>query len=452
MDQSEQVFDLVLRGGTCVTAHGETVTDVGIRNGRIAALGDLAQARAAQVLDVRGLHVLPGVIDSQVHFREPGLTHKEDLESGTRGAALGGVTAVFEMPNTKPATTTREALEYKLARAAESAWVDFAFFIGAAAENAHELAELERIPGCAGVKAFLGSSTGSLLVEDPQVLREVLRHGRRRVAIHAEHETRLRERRKLVDGGARVHMHPVWRDAETARLATESVLKIAREEGRPLHILHVTTRDELPLLEAHRDLATVEVTPQHLTLAAPECYEQLGTFAQMNPPVRSAEHRDALWRALDQGLVDVIGSDHAPHTRDEKAKPYPESPSGMPGVQTLVPVMLTHVNSGKLSLQRFVDLTSAGPARVYDVAGKGRIACGYDADFTVVDLRREGVLEDAAMATRSGWTPFHGMRVKGLPVMTLVRGAVVMRDGEMVGAPVGRAVRFVPALPRERDA
>jgi dihydroorotase len=452
MTQAVPAFDLVLHGGTCVTPHGAQRLDIGVRNGRIAALGELGTANCAQSIDATHLHVLPGVIDSQVHFREPGLTHKEDLESGTRGAALGGVTAIFEMPNTKPATTTREALEEKLSRAAKSAWVDYAFFIGAAAENARELLTLERIPGCAGVKVFLGSSTGSLLVEDAQVLREVLRHGSRRVAIHAEHEARLRERRKLVEvAGATALLHPEWRDAETARLATESVLRIAREEGRPLHILHVTTRDELPLLEAHRDLATMEVTPQHLTLAAPECYERLGTLAQMNPPVRSAEHREALWQALAQGLVDVIGSDHAPHTREEKAKPYPESPSGMPGVQTLVPVMLTHVNAGRLSLERFVDLTSAGPARVYDVAGKGRIACGYDADFTLVDLQREAVLEDSAMATRSGWTPYHGMRVKGWPVMTVVRGQLVMRDAEMLGTPAGRAVRFVQALPRERS-
>jgi dihydroorotase len=226
------------------------------------------------------------------------------------------------------------------------------------------------------------------------------------------------------------------------------VLRIAREAGRALHILHVTTRDELPLLEAARDIATVEVTPQHLTLCAPDCYERLGTFAQMNPPVRSEEHRQALWAALQGGLVDVIGSDHAPHTREEKARPYPQSPSGMTGVQTLVPVMLTHVNAGRLSLARFVDLTSMGPARVYDVAGKGRIALGYDADFTVVDLKRSERLDDAQMASRSRWTPFHGMQVQGWPVLTVVRGLTVMREGTLVGTPVGEPVRFANALPR----
>jgi dihydroorotase len=294
----------------------------------------------------------------------------------------------------------------------------------------------------------LGSSTGSLLVDDAAVLRRVLQSGRRRVAIHAEDEARLRERRALLSvPGVTVHAHPEWRDPESARLATEQVLRLAREQGRPLHILHVSTQDELPLLEQNRDLATVEVTPQHLTLSAPDCYDRLGTYAQMNPPVREEEHQQALWNALREGLVDVIGSDHAPHTQAEKDRPYPESPSGMPGVQTLVPVMLTHVNAGRLSLARFVELTSAGPARVYDVAGKGRIALGYDADFTIVDLGRRVRIEDDWIASRCGWTPFAGMEVQGFPLLTVVRGELVMQDGELLGAPVGKPVRFATALP-----
>jgi dihydroorotase len=444
-------FDLVLRGGSCVTSTGIVHTDIGVRAGKIAAVGDLGRASAEREIDVKGLHVLPGVIDSQVHFREPGLTHKEDLESGTRGAALGGVTAIFEMPNTNPSTTTQEALDHKLLLARGRTWVDHAFFIGAAADNAEQLGELERTPGCAGVKVFLGSSTGSLLVDDAAVLRRVLRSGRRRVAIHAEDEARLRERKVLLeDPAVTVHAHPVWRDEQSALLATQQVLRLAREEGRPLHILHVSTQDELPLLEQHRDLATMEVTPQHLTLTAPDCYDRLGTYAQMNPPLRDEAHQQALWNALREGLVDVIGSDHAPHTQAEKDRPYPESPSGMPGVQTLVPVMLTHVNAGRLSLERFVELTSAGPARVYDVAGKGRIALGYDADFTVVDMGRRVRLDDSWIASRCGWTPFAGMEVHGFPLITIVRGQLVMREGELLGAPCGEPVRFATALPRAR--
>lgn len=442
-----QAFDRILASGTCVTPSGRVLADIGIRDGRIAAIGALHACTAAERIHVPGLHVLPGVIDSQVHFREPGLTHKEDLESGTRGAALGGVTAIFEMPNTKPATTTREALEEKLTLARGRTWVDHAFFVGAAAENASELGALERIPGCAGVKVFLGSSTGSLLVDDPQVLREVLKHGTRRVAIHAEHEARLLARKYLVEiEGAHPRLHPIWRDEESARLATESVLALAREAGRALHILHVTTEDELPLLAAARDVATVEVTPQHLTLSAPECYDRLGTYAQMNPPIRAEHHRLALWRAVNDGLVDVIGSDHAPHTHEEKAKPYPSSPSGLPGVQTLVPIMLDHVHAGRLTLERFVDLTSAGPARVYDVAGKGRIALGYDADLTIVDLNAKRTLSNDIIASRCGYTPFDGMQVTGFPMLTIVRGHVVMREGQLLGAPIGAPVRFASAL------
>jgi dihydroorotase len=448
MPNVDHAFDLIIASGTCLTPAGRITADIGIRDGRIAAIGPLYDKAAVERIYVPGLHVLPGVIDSQVHFREPGLTHKEDLESGTRGAALGGVTSVFEMPNTKPATTTRAALEEKLSLARDRTWVDYAFFIGAAAENATQLAELERIPGCAGIKVFLGSSTGSLLVDDPQVLRAVLQHGTRRVAIHAEHEARLTARKYLVESeGAHPRVHPIWRDEETARLATESVLQLAREVGRALHILHVTTEDELPLLEAARDFATVEVTPQHLTLSAPECYERLGSYAQMNPPIRGEQHRLALWRAVTAGLVDVIGSDHAPHTREEKSKPYPSSPSGLPGVQTLVPLMLDHVHAGRLSLERFVDLTSAGPARVYDVAGKGRIALGYDADLTIVDLNASRTIENAQIASRCGYTPFDGMQVTGWPMLTVVRGVVVMREGELLGSPRGRAVRFASALP-----
>ena len=437
-------YDLLLKGGLVVTPGGTVAADIGVRDGRVAAIGDLGSA-AAETFDAGGLTILPGVIDSQVHLREPGLEHKEDLATGTAAAALGGVTAVCEMPNTKPSTTTAGDLADKLARAEGRAWVDHAFFIGASADNVDELARLERLPGCAGIKVFMGSSTGSLLVDDEKVLAAVLANGRRRVAIHAEDESRLRERRHLVDGGAPVAMHPVWRDEETALLATRRLLRLARTAGRRVHVLHVTTAQEMDLLANHKDLATVEVTPQHLSLAAPDCYERLGSLAQMNPPIRGEEHRQGLWRALQQGVVDVIGSDHAPHTRDEKAKPYPDSPSGMTGVQTLVPVMLDHVAAGRLSLQRLVDLTSAGPARTYGIAGKGRIAVGYDADFTVVDLKAKRRISNLWIASKCGWTPFDGMQVTGWPLATIIAGRVVMREDTLLGDPAGKPLVFFAA-------
>lgn len=440
-----QTYDLIVRGGIAATPNGIAPADVAVRNGRVAAIGSVS-GDAAEVIDATGLHVLPGVIDSQVHFREPGLEHKEDLATGTAAAVLGGVTAIFEMPNTNPNTLTEQDLADKLARAKGRAWCDHAFFIGAAEENLDLLSELERLPGCSGIKVFMGSSTGSLLIADDEVLREVLRNGHRRVAVHAEDEARLRERLKLVRDGADVAMHPEWRDAEAAILATRRLIRLARETGRRVHVLHVSTAEEIDILADNKDLATVEITPQHLTLAAPGCYRRLGTLAQMNPPVREARHRDGLWRGIEQGIADCIGSDHAPHTLEEKARPYPKSPSGMTGVQTLVPIMLDHVNAGRLTLERFVDLTSAGPARIYNVAGKGRIAVGYDADLTIVDLKARRTIRNEWIASRCGWTPYDGMTVTGWPKMTVIRGRVVMREDELIDTPIGAPVRFAGCL------
>ncbi|KJS35350.1 MAG: dihydroorotase [Rhodospirillaceae bacterium BRH_c57] len=444
---STETFDLVLRNGTVWTPGGPVEADVAVRDGRIAHVGSVPVGAGAQEVDCTGLTVLPGVIDSQVHFREPGLEHKEDLETGTRGAVLGGVTGIFEMPNTNPSTTTAEGIADKVARGKGRAWCDHAFFLGAAGDNVDHLAEWERVPGCAGVKVFMGSSTGSLLVEDDAVLARVLAAGSRRVAVHCEDEARLRERRHLVEGGAPVTMHPEWRDAETALRATKRLVALAEKARRRVHVLHITTAEEIDFLAGHKDLVTVETTPQHLTLAGPEAYERLGTKAQMNPPIREAHHRDGLWRGIAQGVVDVIGSDHAPHTLEEKAKPYPASPSGMTGVQTLVPVMLTHVAEGRLSLARFVDLTSAGPARIFGIAGKGRIARGYDADFTVVDLKTTREITDAWIASRCGWTPFDGFQAKGWAVATIIRGTIVMRDDELQGTAMGQPVRFQECYP-----
>ncbi len=443
---NDQHFNLVILGGSVITPSGREKTDVGVRNGRIAEIGDLSRSAAAERFDATGLHVLPGVIDTQVHFREPGLEYKEDLESGTRGAVKGGVTAIFEMPNTSPNTDTAGALADKVSRAVGRTWCDFAFFVGATNENARTLGDLERRPGCSGVKVFMGSSTGSLLVADDENLRDVLVNGSRRVAIHAEDESRLRERRVLLDRDTGPVQHPHLRDEESAVRATRRILALARETGRRIHVLHVSTAQELPLLAANKDIATLEATPQHLTLSAPECYERLGAFGQMNPPIRDSRHRQALWQAIADGIVDVVGSDHAPHTREEKERPYPESPSGVPGVQTLVPVLLDHVNAGRLSLERFVDLTSAGPNRIFGIANKGRIAVGYDADITIIDLKAQRTITNDWIESKSRWTPFDGMAVTGWPVATIIRGKTVMREDALLSDPTGRPVRFQECL------
>ena len=439
-------FDLIVRGGTCVSHNGIGLADIAVRDGRIVGIRDFSRAPAAEIIDAGGLHVLPGIIDSQVHFREPGAEHKEDLESGSRAAALGGVTTVFEMPNTRPTTTSSEALADKLARAAGRMWCDHAFFIGADRANIDELGALEREPGCCGVKLFIGSSTGDLLVENDADIARVLGRGRRRVAVHSEDEERLQERREIAVTAADVHAHPEWRDVETALKATRRLVALARAAGRRIHVLHVTTADEMSLLATAKDIATVEVTPQHLSLAAPDCYDDFGTRAQMNPPIRGPEHREALWQGVRESTVDVIGSDHAPHSLEEKSAVYPASPSGMPGVQTLLPLLLDHHAAGRLSLARLIDLCCAGPARVFGIAGKGRLAVGYDADLTLVDLGARRRIEESWLASKCGWSPFVGREVTGWPVATIVRGGVVVRDGTLMGTPAGAPVRFQETL------
>lgn len=435
--------ELVLANGMVHTPSGPVQADVAVREGKIVGIGSFPEA--ARRIDCTGLDVLPGVIDSQVHFREPGLVHKEDLESGSRAAVMGGVTAVFEMPNTSPNTDSAERVAEKLKLAHHRMWCDHAFYVGATSDNAEQLAELERIPGTAGVKIFMGASTGSLLVAEDEALARVLASGTRRVAIHAEDEARMNERKHLrVEGDAA--SHPVWRDDESALLATTRILRLARAARRPIHVLHITTPAELELIARHRDVATCEVTPQHLTLAAEEAYPRLGTHAQMNPPIRSGAHRDGLWHWLRQGVPDVLGSDHAPHTKEEKAKPYPASPSGMPGVQTLLPLMLDHVAQGRLTLQRLIDLTSAGVQRVFGLQSKGRIAVGYDADFTVVDLKGRFTVGEDWLESRCGWSPFTGMDLQGRVVGTVIRGNQVMWEGQLANQALGEPLKFAGCL------
>ncbi len=436
--------ELILKGGTVVNHDGVGQRDVAVTGGRITGIGSFGAHQAAEVVDCTGLHILPGVVDSQVHLREPGAEHKEDLETGGRAAVKGGVTGVFEMPNTSPLTTSAETLEDKVRRATNRMYCDFAFYMGGTRENAHLLGDLEKLPGCAGVKVFMGSSTGSLLVEDDKGVARILANIRRRAAFHSEDEERLNARKDLrVEGDPSSHC--VWRDAEAARLCTERLLRLAREAHKRIHILHISTADEFPLLAANRDVATVEVTPNHLTFTS-EDHARLGNLIQMNPPMREPHHRDGIWAALQSGLVDVLGSDHAPHTKEEKAKPYPASPSVMPGVQTLVPIMLDFVNQGRLSIERFVDLSSHGPNRIFGMAGKGRIAEGYDADFTIVDMKAKRTITNDWIESRCKWTPHDGREVTGWPVGTFVRGRCVMWNDEIIGPAEGQPIRFIEAL------
>jgi dihydroorotase len=437
-------YETIFKNGTVVNHDGVHRTDIAVNDGRIVALGDLGAASAGEVIDCSGLHVLPGVIDTQVHFREPGLTHKEDLESGSLSAVMGGVTGVFEMPNTNPLTTTRETFEEKIRLGTRRMHCDFAFYIGGTHDNVAQLPELERLPGCAGVKVFMGSSTGSLLVADDDGVEAILSAISRRAAFHSEDEYRLEERKPLrVPGDP--SSHPVWRDPEAAMLSTRRLVSLARKTGKRVHILHISTAEEMVFLAAHKDVASVEVTPHHLTLDE-TAYVRLGTYAQMNPPVRDKAHREGIWAGVGNGVADVLGSDHAPHTREEKDHAYPASHSGMTGVQTLVPIMLDHINAGRMSLERFVDMTSHGPNRLFGIANKGRIAVGYDADLTVVDLKRRETITNEWVKSRAGWTPYDGVTVTGWPVGTIVRGNKVMWQGELVTPSVGQPMRFLEAL------
>lgn len=443
----EQAFDLLITGGVVVNHEGEGVRDIGIKGGRIAAIGALGSARSTHTIDAKGLHILPGVIDTQVHFREPGLDHKEDLETGSRAAVAGGVTAVFEMPNTKPLTTTAETLADKVRRARGRMFCDFAFFVGGTRDNFSEIPALERLEASAGIKVFMGSSTGDLLVDDEATLDRILSSISRRASFHAEDEARLKSRMGLRRTGD-PSSHPDWRDPEAALIATRRLVGLAEKNKKRVHVLHVSTAEEMGFLAGHKDYASVEVTPHHLTLEAPDCYERLGAYAQMNPPVRDARHKAAIWAALSSGVVDVLGSDHAPHLRSEKDHVYPDTHSGMTGVQTLLPIMLDHVNAGRLTLQRLVDLTSHGPQRLFGIVGKGRIAVGYDADLSIVDLKRRATIANDWIESRCGWTPYDGVSVMGWPVGTLVRGHRVMWDGEIIVGACGEPVRFLEASAR----
>lgn len=436
--------DLWIRGGDVVDPRGVRRADVWIEDGAVRAVGEGIAPYGAEVVDARGCLVLPGLIDPQVHFREPGLTHKEDLASGSLAAIGGGVTTFLEMPNTKPATTTPELLADKLERARGRAHADHAFFLGATAQNAERLGEWERLPGCAGVKVFMGSSTGDLLVPDDATLERVLRSGSRRVAVHSEDEPRLRARYGALPPGTPVTRHPDVRDVECALAATRRLLDLAEKTGRKVHLLHVSTAEEIELLRARRlgDLVTCEVTTHHLFLTAPDCYERLGSRAQMNPPVRDRRHRDALRAALADGTIACIGSDHAPHTLAEKSKPYPDSPSGMPGVQTILPMLLTAVRDGWLRLPDLVRICCEGPMRVYGIERKGRLAPGFDGDAVVVDPAVTQALPLAWLHSRAGYSPYEGVELAGWPRTVVLRGRVVYRDRSPVGPPSGRVVRF----------
>ncbi len=434
-------FDLVLRNGTLVLPWGQEQADVGVRNGRIDAIGSIPAGSAAQEIDCTHLHVLPGLIDAHVHLREPGDAKVETLATGTRAALLGGLAAVFDMPNTAPSITDHDQLAWKRDYIKDRVFTDIGLYVGGTRKNTPQLSALELEPNVCAIKIFAGSSTGDLMIEDDESLERAMRSGRRRICYHSEDEYRLQARKPDFHSGMPHRNHMVWRDVECAFLGTRRLMALARKTGRPAHILHVSTAEELEYLRDFRDICTVEVLMNHLT-QTDEAYDRLGGFAVMNPPIRDQRHMDAAWAAVRNGTVDVVGSDHAPHSRAAKERPWPDTAAGLTGVQTIVPMMLDHVSAGRLSLSRLADLMCAGPARVYGALNKGRLAAGYDGDFTVVDMRKQRTIEESWIASPCGWTPFAGHRCTGWPVMTVIRGQLAMREDEVVGGPKGAGVRF----------
>ena len=433
-------FSLIIKNGSCYIDGKFTKTDIGLSGNKIKKIGKI-ELNSSKVFDATNKVVLPGIIDTQTHFREPGSTDVEDLESGSKAAVLGGVTSLFEMPNTNPPTSNLVEFDKKLQLAKNRMHSNYAFYFGATPENTEQLSKLKDVEGCCGVKLFAGSSTGKLLVDKEADIEKVISSSDRIVSIHSEDEEILKLRKKFIKKG-NVHSHPEWRNTECAMSSTRRVVKIAERYNKRIHVLHVTTKEEVDYLAMHKKNVTFEITPQHLTLYAPDCYDKLGTYAQMNPPLRTKEHYDRLWVAIKNNIVDVLGSDHAPHSKENKDKEYPNTPSGMPGVQTIFPVMLDHVNNGKLTLEQLIKLMCENPCRIFGIKNKGYIKEGYDADLTIVDMNKEVVIKDEMIASKCGWTPFNNHKVKGFPAGTIVNGILVMSEGKVIEESKGTPLKF----------
>ncbi|NET42352.1 dihydroorotase [Okeania sp. SIO2B3] len=417
------------------------VGDVQIQGGEIIQVAaEISSSEAPEnIIDAEGLTLLPGVIDPQVHFREPGLEHKEDLFTASRACVKGGVTSFMEMPNTKPLTTTQTALDDKLQRAAQKCLVNFGFFIGATAENLPDLLKANPTPG---IKIFMGSMHGPLLVDTEEKLEPIFARGKRLIAVHAENQARIDERKKEFAGISNPAIHSQIQDNETALLATKMALKLSKKYQRRLHILHTSTGDEAELLRQDKpSWVTAEVTPQHLLLNT-SAYEKIGTLAQMNPPLKSARDNDVLWQALLDGVIDFIATDHAPHTLEEKAKGYPNTPSGMPGVETSLPLMLTQAIQGRCSVAQVSNWMSTAVAKGYGIPKKGAIAPGFDADLVLVDLDNYRPVLREELMTKCKWSPFEGWSLTGWPVITIVGGEVVFNRGEFNSDFRGQALSF----------
>lgn len=421
----------LIRNAQVVLPTGMEQVPVLVADGKIVDVDAARQTRADEVIDATGLHLLPGVVDDQVHFREPGLTHKEDLATATAACAKGGITTFLEMPNTRPATVTRALLDAKLAMAAEKSIVNYGFYIGATPEN---IAELQLATNTPGIKIFIGSSTGDLLVDSQDALERIFAETRLPITAHCEDEATVRANAERFKNSTDVADHSRVRDHQAAWIASRRAIDLAHRHKHRFHLLHVSTGQELQLLEDHGGLITAEVCHHHLLLNTAD-YPRLGTLLQTNPSVKTAEDNRQLWNGLHDGRVQVVATDHAPHTREEKGQPYPQSPSGMPNVENSLAIMLNEVNAGRCSLEQVVRWMCDAPARVWDIVDKGRIAVGYDADLVLVDMRLEQTVRNEEQLSKCGWSAWHGERLVGWPVRTWVMGHEVYRAGQADSQP-----------------
>ncbi len=419
---------ILIKNARCVSSQGIITQDVLLESGKISKLGKIADRYAEEIIDAGHLFLIPGALDPQVHFRDPGLTWKEDLRTGSMAAAAGGVTSFFDMPNTKPSTITIEAMAERKRVAAEKCVVNYNFFIGATNTNLDVLNKVENVPG---IKIFMGSSTGDLLVSAVKDLDEIFGNGSRLIAVHAEDDDIINAAQATYKNSTDFNHHQFVRPPEAALKATMLAVELAIKYQRRLHILHMTTLDEVRYLEIQKSKGPIsaEVCPQHLVLSAPSVYNKLGAYAQMNPPIRDITHSEALWNGLVNGIIDCIATDHAPHTHEEKAKPFGEAPSGMPGVETSLPLMLDRANRGMCKVEDVVKWMCEKPVELYKVQNKGYIREGFDADLVLVDMEKQKTIENGKLMTKVNWSPYHGWTTQGWPVMTIVNGNVVFNEG-----------------------
>jgi dihydroorotase len=428
----------LIKNASVVLPSGIQAINVLIRDAKIVDLDPAPQVSADEVVDARGLHLIPGVVDDQVHFREPGLTHKEDLHTASRACAKGGVTTFLEMPNTRPAATTQELLEQKLQLAAQKSLVNFGFYIGATPHNLAELKSARRTPG---IKIFIGSSTGDLLVDNQEALERIFAETTLPICAHCEDESTVRANTERLGKNVTVADHSRIRDHQAALIATRRAIDLAHRHRHRFHVLHVSTADETTLIADHRGRITAEACPHHLLFSIDD-YQRLGTLVQMNPSLKTRQDAEQLWKALRDGVIQVIATDHAPHTLEEKRKVYPESPSGLPAVENSLALMLDQVHRGRCSVEQVVQWMCDAPARVWDLVGKGRIEVGYDADLVLVDLTRTATIRNEEQETKCRWSPWDGVSLTGWPVRTWVLGREVFREGRIADSVRGREVVF----------